>query len=162
MIYLNIPGITGNCTEVGYVGQIIVDSYNHGLSAQLNHDPSNTERTTGKPQWTEINFSKSMDSSTPQLYAACAGAKPFATATICVTRTEGDKHMLLIKYVLTDVLVSGISTSGSTGSGLPQEGFSLNFTSITGQFTQQKKDSTAKGQAAFGWDLATGLVKAPA
>ncbi len=161
MIYLKIKDIKGNCTEEGFKDQIILDSFNHGLSLPLTSQPANTERSTGGPQFSEMNFSKSMDSSSPALYMACAGAKKLGDATISVTRTEGDKHMLLVTYVLGEAMISGVSSSGSAGSGLPQESFSINFTSITSQYTKQKSDSTKEGVSPFGWDLKLGKPLAP-
>ena len=79
----------------------------------------------------------------------------------CGQRIEGAKVMSTIKYVLGDAMISGISTSGSGGGDLPQESFSINFTTITSQMTQQNPDSTQKGVAPFGWDLKEGKALAP-
>jgi type VI secretion system secreted protein Hcp len=161
MIYLKIDSIKGNCTEDPFKEQIIVDSFSHGLSQALTSRPGNTERTTDGPQFSEMNFSKTMDSSSPGLYAACAGAQKLGAATVSITRVEADKSMSTIKYTLGDAMISGISTSGSSGGDLPQESFSINFTSITSQVTQQNADSSKKGVAPFGWDLKEGKPMAP-
>ena len=156
MIYLKIASIIGNCIEVGHEKEIIVDSYSHGLSQSLTMRPGNTERTTDGPQFSEMNFSKTLDSSSPQLYAACAGNKKLGLATISVTRMEADIPMMTIIYELGDAMISNISTSGSGGGGLPNESFSINYTTITAKMTQQSPDSTPKGVAPFGWDIKTG------
>jgi type VI secretion system secreted protein Hcp len=38
---------------------------------------------------------------------------------------------------------------------MPSDSFSINYTKIASEFTQQNSDSTKKGTASFGWDLAT-------
>lgn len=162
MIYVSIDDISGNCTEAGYEEWIMVDSYSHGVGNSLTSNPGNTERTTGGVQISEMNFSKTMDASSMLLYAACAGNKNLGEVTVAVTRTEGEEQMLLVTYVLGDAMVSSISTSGSGHGDLPMESFSLNFTTITGQYTQQSPDGTALGQAPFGWDMKTRSVLAPA
>lgn len=162
MIFVSIDDISGNCTETGYEDWILVDSFSIGMSASLTSQPNNAERTTGKVNIQEMSFSKTMDVSSLLLAAACAGNKGLGDVIVCITRTEGDAEMLLVKYVLGNGLVSSISTSGHGGGGLPSESFSINFTSITGQYTKQKEDATAEGNAVFGWDMVTGIVKAPA
>lgn len=153
MIYLKIDSIKGNCTEEPYKEQMIIDSYSHGVSQFLTTRPGNTERTSDGPQFSEMTFSKTLDSSSPGLYQACAQNSKLGPATITVTRVEGGKVMETVKYVLGDAMVSNISTSGSGSGDLPSESFSLNFTSITTQMTQQNADSTKKGVSSFGWNL---------
>jgi type VI secretion system secreted protein Hcp len=160
MIYLKIDSIKGNCTDDGFKEQIMVDSFQHGLSLALTNHGKNSDRTAGGPSFSEMSFSKVMDSSTPLLYAACAGARPLKTAVVTVTRDENDKHMTTVVYNLGEAMISSISTSGSSG-GMPHESFSIHFTTITSQVTQQNTDSTKKGVAPFGWDLKKDIPLAP-
>ena len=160
MIYLKIDSIKGNCTDDGFKEQIMVDSFQHGLSLALTSHGKNSDRTSGGPSFSEMSFSKVMDSSTPLLYAACAGARPLKTAVVTVTRDENDKPMTTVVYHLGEAMISSISTSGSTGS-IPHESFSIHFTSITSQVTQQNTDSTKKGVSPFGWDLKKDIPLAP-
>jgi type VI secretion system secreted protein Hcp len=67
--------------------------------------------------------------------------------------------MLHMKYVLTNAMVSSISTSGGGDMG---DSLSLNFTQMTSEYTQQNTDSTKKGNASFGWDLSKNVAVAPA
>lgn len=153
VIILDIKDIKGNCTIDGYADKIIVNSFSHSVMLPMSGDAANTERTAGKPAFSEVNFSKMTDQSTPALYAACTEGKKLGDATIHIGRNEGGKYMSLMKYVLSNAMVSNINTSG--GGGMPSDSFSLNFTKITSEFTQQNADSTKKGTATFGWDLAT-------
>jgi type VI secretion system secreted protein Hcp len=68
--------------------------------------------------------------------------------------------MLQMKFVLSNAMVANISTGGG-GGGL-SDSFTLNFTKVTSEYTQQNTDSTKKGNASFGWDLATNTAAAPA
>jgi type VI secretion system secreted protein Hcp len=162
MLFLWIDGVTGNCTETDYVGYIKVDSFSIGMGASLTSVTNNAERTHGSVQISEMGFSKEMDVASLALASACAGNVVYPNAYLYVTRTLGDKQMMLVEYHMTDVLVSGISTSGSGHTGLPQENFSLNFTAITAQYTKQTAEATIEGQSVFGWDMKSGAVKAPA
>jgi type VI secretion system secreted protein Hcp len=41
------------------------------------------------------------------------------------------------------------------------DSFSINFTAMTSQYTQQNPDSTLAGTAPFGWDLTTNKPASP-
>ena len=150
-IILQIADIKGNCDIKGFEEQIIVQSFNHSASIPMQMDRANTERTSGRPSFSEINFSKECDIATPALYAACVSGTKLGDAKIHIGRTEGKVFMSLIEYVLSNAMVSSVSTSG--GGGQPNDSFSLNYTKITQVYTQQKEDSNVKGSAGFGWDL---------
>jgi len=45
--------------------------------------------------------------------------------------------------------------SCSGGGGIPNDSFSINFTKIEANFTQQQTDSTAKGNNTWNWNLET-------
>ena len=160
IIILQITDIKGNCELDGkFSGQIIIQSFSHSASIPMQMDRSNTERTAGRPNFSEMNFSKSADVSTPALYSACVAGTKLGDAKIYIGRTEGSKFMPLIEYVLTDAMVSNISTSG--GGGQPSDSFSLNYSAISLVYSQQNKDSTKKGSAGFGWDLVKNIAATP-
>lgn len=154
-LILSIDSITGNSTLTGFAGKIIVQSFSHSIALPMNMDVSNTERTMGRPSFSEMSLSKMTDVSTPPLYAACAAGTKLGNATLSLGRNEGGQFMLLMKYVMTNAMIANISTSG--GSGGAMDSFSLNFTKITSEFTQQNPDSTSKGTSQFGWDLTTNV-----
>lgn len=153
VILLQIKDLKGNCTIDGHADEIILNSFSHSVALPMSMDAANTERTAGRPQFSEMSFSKMTDQSTPALYAACTEGKKLGDATLHIGRNEAGKFMSLMKYVMSNAMVSNINTSG--GGGVPADSFSLNFTKITSEFTQQNADSTKKGTATFGWDLAT-------
>ena len=153
VIILQITDMKGNCTIEGHADQIILLSYSHSLSIPLSNDPANTERTAGRPNFSDMTFSKMTDQSTPALYAACAQGKKLGDAIVHIGRNEAGAFMSLMKYTLTNAMVADVSTSG--GGSMPVDSFTLNFTKIASEFTQQNADSTKKGTASFGWDLMT-------
>ena len=154
MIYLKFAQeLIGNCTEKGYEKQLIIDSFSHSLVNPLTRKIGNSDRTSDGPQFSQMSFSKVMDISTPLLYQACANNRILGSATISVTRVEGATQMLTIQYVLGDAMIESISTSGSAGSDLPYDNFTINFSSITSEYTKQKPDSSKEGVAPFSWNL---------
>ncbi len=159
-IILEIKDIKGNSMINGHADKIILNSFSHSVSLPLGMDAANTERTLGRPNFSEFQFTKETDQATPALYAACAAGTKLGDASVFIGRNEGGEFMLQMKFVLSNVMVGSISTGGG-GGGL-SDSFTLNFTQVTSEYTQQKTDATKKGNAAFGWDLATNTAVAPA
>jgi type VI secretion system secreted protein Hcp len=153
VLLLQIKDVKGNCTINGHTDEIILNSFQHGISLPMSMDAANTERTAGRPVFTEMMFSKMTDQATPALYAACAEGKKLGDATIHIGRNENGAFMSLMKYTLTNSMIANISTAG--GGGIPSDSFSINYTQIKSEFTQQNADSTKKGTASFGWNLET-------
>lgn len=145
--------IVGNCQVNGYVGKVIVLSYSHSASIPLQMDSANTERTAGRPIFSELQFSKMSDLSTTELYKACTQGTKIGTATLHVGRVENGKYMSFFKYEMSNAMISSISTSG--GGGIPSDSFSIAFTKIKCDYTQQQSDSTAKGTGTWNWNLET-------
>lgn len=158
-IILQIADIKGNCDITGFEAQIIVQSFSHSASIPMQMDRASIERTSGRPSFSEMNFSKESDVSTPSLYAACVAGTKLGDAKIHIGRTEGKVFMSLFEYVLSNAMVSSVSTNG--GGGQPNDSFSLNYTKITQIYTQQKEDSNKKGNAGFGWDLVKNVDATP-
>ena len=159
IIILEIKDIKGSCELEGNIGQINIEQFGHNVSLPMQTDRSNTERTAGRPNFSEMTFSKSSDIATPALYSACVAGTKLGDVKIHIGRTEGSKFMSLIEYVLTDAMVSNISTSG--GGGQPNDSFGLSYTVISLVYSQQNKDSTKKGSAGFGWDLVKNIAATP-
>lgn len=152
-IVLSIDSISGNSTLKEFPGKIIIDSFSHGVALPMNMDVGNTERTMGRPVFGEMSLSKMTDVSTPALYTACAAGTKLGDATLSIGRNEGGKFMLLVKYVLSNAMISNISTSGGGGGAV--DSFSINFTKITSEYSQQNPDASKKGSSTFGWDMTT-------
>jgi type VI secretion system secreted protein Hcp len=158
-ITLKIEKAKGNSVLKSHADQIILGSFSFGIQLPMNTDPAATERTLGRAFFSEVHCTKNTDVATPTLYRACAAGEKLGDATITVSRTEAENSMDLITYVLSDAMISQISTSGS---GQPTDSFGISYTKITAVYTQQNKDSSQKGKASFGWDVATNVDAAPA
>mgnify|MGYP003613588621 CR=1 FL=1 len=147
------PSIIGNCQLVGYVGKIIVHSYSHGASMPMQMDSANTERTSGRPVFSEMSFSKMSDLATTAMYKACTQGTKIGPAKLNIGRVENGVYMNFMTYVMDNAMISQMSCSG--GGGIPNDSFSINFTKIKADFTQQKTDSTSKGTGTWNWNLET-------
>jgi type VI secretion system secreted protein Hcp len=100
-----------------------------------------------------MSFSKSSDLSTTALFKACTQGTKIGPATLHIGRVENAVYMNFMTYTMDNAMVSQMSCGG--GGGIPTDSFSINFTKIAAEFTQQKTDSTQKGQAMWNWNLET-------
>jgi len=145
--------IKGNCTIAGYVDKIIVSSFSHNAHLPMGNDASNTERTMGRPVLSEMSLSKPSDLATTEMFKACTQGSKIGQAKLNIGRVENGVYMNFMTYEMENAMISQISCSG--GGGVPNDSFSINFTKIKADFTQQKTDSSAKGTGTWNWNLET-------
>jgi type VI secretion system secreted protein Hcp len=173
--------ITGNCNINGYAGKILVASYSHSVALPMQMDASNTERTAGRPIFSEISFTKMSDLSTALLYQNCTQGSKIGSAILYVGRVENGKYMKFFQYTFFNAMISSVRTEAGSvllpnsahfeynklendlssdtvlppGGGIPVDSFSLNYTKIQCDFQQQQSDSTAKGTNTWNWNIET-------
>jgi type VI secretion system secreted protein Hcp len=145
--------IKGNCTITGFSGKVIVDSFSHSVYLPMGADPSNTERTMGRPVCSEMSFTKSSDLATTEIFKACTRGAKIGDATLNIGRIENGVYMNFMTYIMSNAMISQMSCGG--GGGIPSDSFSINFTKIKADFTQQNSDSTAKGIGTWNWNMET-------
>lgn len=154
--------IKGDSVLEGFTDKIEVMSFSHNVAMQVTNDPSNKERTSGRPHVGEFTLTKFVDGSTPTLNEYCCAGKEIPSAIITCGRNSGEdggKTMPFIVYTLSNVIISNVSVSGGSG-GKPVETLSLNFTKVKWELTSQKTDGSKEGTAASTWDLAANkLIK---
>jgi type VI secretion system secreted protein Hcp len=153
VLILDLGAIKGNCTIEGYADKIIVSSFSHSAYLPMGSDAGNTERTLGRPVLSEMSFSKSSDLSTTELFKKCTQGTKIGPATLYIGRVENGVYMNFMTYVMNNAMISQMSCSG--GGGIPNDSFSINFTKIEANFTQQQTDSSAKGTGTWNWNLET-------
>ncbi len=152
VLILDLGGtIKGNCQITGYTDKIIVLSYSHSLSLPMQGDIANTERTAGRPLFSEMSLQKMSDLATTEMYKACSQGTKIGAAKLYVGSEKNGKFMNFFTYEMTNAMISNISTSG--GGGIPTDSFSINFTKLKCDYTQQQSDSTAKGTGTWNWSL---------
>ena len=83
-IFLRLDQIQGDVTAEGYVGQIELLSFSHGLS----HPQSTTADDTGKLSVAEITVTKPTDRASVRLIEAAVLGKVFAKAQITYASSD--------------------------------------------------------------------------
>jgi type VI secretion system secreted protein Hcp len=152
-IFLDIPDIKGQSTIKGFEDKIELLSASHGVAMQITSSPSNSERTSGKPNHQDLTVSKYVDLATCPMIAACNQGTNLKTITMTVGRNDAGAVLPYLVYTLENAIISSIAVSAGSGDR-PTETVTFNYTKITWDFTQQNNTLGKKGNNGAIWDLA--------
>ncbi|RYZ11872.1 MAG: type VI secretion system tube protein Hcp, partial [Comamonadaceae bacterium] len=149
------PTINGQSTIKGYEKTLEVLSFSHSVSIATSPGMTNAERTGGKPNFSDLSFSRYTDSATPQLMQACAGGTVLDGDTILTVARNDESGAVLpmVVFTLKDVVISMVSTSG--GGDLPMESVSLTYSHIKVDYHVQKIAGGLEGVTPFVFNVAT-------
>jgi type VI secretion system secreted protein Hcp len=130
--YLQLEGINGESTESvhGNTGWIEIESWSWGVT-NSGASAAGTGAGAGKVKFDEFTITKTMDSTSPLLYQACASGTHYPSVTIEMNHVGNSQGYLTI--TLSNVFISSFKTSGSGDN--PSETVTLNFQKIEYQYT---------------------------
>lgn len=149
--FLKIEGIDGESQDSQHPSAIQIESWSWGESnAGISHGSGGG---AGKVSFQDFSFTSSVSKATPKLMLAAANGKRFPRATLTVRKAGGDQQDYY-KVTLLNVMVSSYGNSGS-GTNIPTDQFSLNFTKIEFEYKTQKADGTLDAPIKASWDLKT-------
>ncbi len=125
-MYMLMDGIKGESTDSTHKDWIEVTAFTHSITVPI---ISGIEggKSTGRAQET-FTISKLMDSSSPQLYDACANGRHFRTVQVDFLRA-GDAFVKYLSVQMEDFLLSAI-TSTTDPDGPPTDRLSLVYGKI--------------------------------
>lgn len=156
---LKIEDVKGNMLLTGPAeSSMMITNWSLAVDLPVDMNVANSNRTTGRARFQEMAFTKAVDMATPVLYAACAAGTDLKTATLEVYRTANGTNLLIMKIVLSQPIISQISTGGYGEGQIPMDNFTINFTEITMEYVQQGLDGNSPGKTSFGWDLSTNVA----
>lgn len=154
MILMKLGKIKGLSQIDGHKDWVEVDSVQFGVGRAISIASSGADRDTSNPSFSEVTVNKSMDISSPDIFAEATAGKASEKCELHWVQTSGTdaKGQVYLKLDLVEPLVSSYSVS-SAGER-PSESFSLNYTKIEYQYDsysgKEKKTGTPKK-----WDLVT-------
>jgi type VI secretion system secreted protein Hcp len=150
--------VRGESSLPGYEGKIELLSFSHGVAMQMTGDISVSERTSGKPNHQDMTVTKYLDALSPVLNQACCEGKLFPEVEIIIGRNESGKVIELMKYTISNVLISSASVGGG-GGDRPVETVTLNYNKITWRFTSQNSVAGEDEAIVGKWDLAKNVPR---
>lgn len=152
MILLKLGKINGLSEIDKHEKWIQVDSLQFGVGRAISISSGGADRDTSNPSFSEITVSKSMDISSPDIFAESIAGKAAEQAEIHFVQTSGTdaKGQVFLKLTLIKPLLSGYSMS--SGGERPSESLSINFTKIEYQYDSFSGDKVTTGTPKK-WDL---------
>lgn len=151
--FLKIEGIDGESGDAKHKGEIEVESWSWGES-QTGSMGKGGGGGSGRVDMQDFHFVMRANKASPTLMLSCASGKHLSKATL-VCRKAGGKQEEFLKLNFSDLIISSFQTGGSSGSELPMDQISLNFSKIEYEYlSQDAKGATGKPVKA-GWNLAT-------
>lgn len=111
--YVSIETIPGESTAAGFEDQINIRDF-HVKVTQTPSTLKNVKhaQATGRAELHEIEFTKQVDSSSPQLIIACAEGRHIPKAEFSFTRA-GSTQQTYYKVILTDLLITEVDQLAS-------------------------------------------------
>jgi type VI secretion system secreted protein Hcp len=146
--YLKIEGVDGDSTDSQHPKWIQVLSFSHAVSA-----PS---AAASLPSLSEICFLKLTDQASPVLEQDCAKGKSFPAATLELITVDAARARFY-QIVLSNLVVSSVSASGSAGDLKPAESICLAFSLIQWSYTEFDATGLPRSNIKAWWDIALNL-----
>lgn len=150
-MFLKLNGIEGESQDSGHSKEIDVLAWNWGGSAEANL--SGSVPTAGKAQNTDLAITKYVDKATPALMLRMVTGSPISDATLTV-RKAGSTSVEYIKIVLTNILVTSLSTGGSDDDDRLTEEVTFFFGKVAFTYTPQDPTTGKAGTPiTTTWDV---------
>jgi type VI secretion system secreted protein Hcp len=125
-IYIKFDGIVGDVTQKGFQGDVQLNSFSWGMSRSI--VGTGTAREASAPSVSEIVVGKNFDSSSIDLLQGVFSDTAIPNTEVDFVQSLRGKPQSYLKIKLSDILISGFSTSSA--GDRPTESLSLNFTKI--------------------------------
>ncbi len=150
-IFAKIGTIKGESLDARHKDEVEVLAWSWGVS-QSGTVPHGGGAGAGKASFHDLSFTHRLDKASPLLMKACATGEHIREATITVRKAgAGQQEYLVIK--MTDVLVTGVSTSMSADGDAAVESVELAFGKVDLEYKPQKPDGSLDVGIHFTYDL---------
>lgn len=112
----------------------------------------------GKCNVQDISITKYYDKSSPTLMQACCKGDHFPTVELIV-RKAGGKPIEYIKIMMTEVMITSVSTGGSGGEDRLTENVTFNFAKFKIDYIEQKPDGSEGDKPTMTYSIAENVAE---
>jgi len=150
-LFLELPGIPGESTEVNHRNWISLQSLSFGISRT---GPTNSSAGSARAIGQDLGLAKRIDLASPKLALAAASGQPLATARIQWVR-QAANNVPLVQFdaVFRDVRIRSDAVSGSATELTEQLQFSYGRMTWSTPVLDARGDST--GRIEVDWNFET-------
>jgi type VI secretion system secreted protein Hcp len=150
-IILKIEGVDGESVIQDHEDEIDVLAWSWGMS-QSGSMHVGGGAGSGKVNIQDVSLTKYVDKASPSLMRACCNGEHLTEATLTI-RKAGKDALDYLKFKMSPVLVTSLSTGGSGGEDRLTENVSLNFAKVEVGYTPQKEDGTGDAEISLIWNI---------
>lgn len=150
-MFLKIDGVKGESYDHKHKDEIDILSWSWGLS-QSGTAHQGGGAGAGKVNVQDVSITKYVDKASPELMQRCCSGKHFPSATI-VIRKAGENPLEYLKIQMDEVLVSSVSTGGTSHDDRLTEHIALNFAKFEVTYKEQKKDGSGGPEVKGHWNI---------
>src|SRR5262245_48491576 len=155
MIFMKYGGIDkGSSSTEGHKGSegwMELSGLQWGVGRNIANASQGLDREPDTASVSEVVVSKKLDLASYRLFEESTHGTG-QDVTIHITKTDKQQQVTYMEYVLSNVLISGFSTS--CGGERPEETIALNFTKIEFNYTEQDPKNQSGDTPKTSWDLA--------
>lgn len=149
--FLKIPGCDGDSADNTYKNAIDVLAWSWGMTQSGSMHIAGGGGS-GKVSVHDLSITKRIDKASTVMMQKCCSGKHFPEAEL-ICRKAGDTPIEYWKIKMKEVLISSMSSGGSSGDETITENSTLNFAKFEVEFTPQNADGSAGAAATHGWDI---------
>jgi type VI secretion system secreted protein Hcp len=142
---LKLGSLKGEAVVKGFEDQIQILAWSWGMS-QSGTTHIGSGGGAGKVNVQDLHFTHYVDSASPNLIKACCTGEHFDTAKLTM-RKAGGSPLDYVVLELTDIIVTSVSSGGSSGDDLLTENVTLNFAKFKYAYQPQDNKGAKKGGA---------------
>jgi type VI secretion system secreted protein Hcp len=151
-IHIKIDGINGESTVNNHRDEVVVESWNWGVS---NPAPvaGGGGGSTGRAIFADFTFTHRVDRASPLLWKTCATGQAIRTATLSVARSgPAAQDYLTIKF--SEVRVTSVALADTALDTQPAlESVSLGYAKVDYQYRPQNPNGSLGAAVAFKFDI---------
>ena len=152
-MFLKVADIAGESQDAKHTGEIDLLAWSWGMS-QSGTMHAGSGGGAGKVNVQDMSFTHWFDKSSPNFMLYCSNGKHIPEATLIV-RKAGENPLEYIKVIMTDALVTSVSTGGSGGEERLTENVSLNFGKVKVEYQIQSAKGGGEAGPEYMWNIAT-------
>lgn len=155
-MFIRIGALKGESRDKqGHKEEIDVLSYSFGMTQQ-GYAHTGGGMGAGKVNVHDVSITKYVDKCSPDLMLHCCNGKHFPDAVL-VVRKAGEKPLEYLKYTMTDVIITSVTSGGAGGGDNVTENVSLNFAKIKVEYKEQTATGGVGATPSMTWDIAGGI-----
>ncbi|WP_445427717.1 Hcp family type VI secretion system effector [Alishewanella sp. HL-SH05] len=154
-IFLEIDGIVGETQDAKNSGAMDILAWSEGLSNSGTTHIGGAGGA-GKSNFTDLSFTKYLDSASPALRLLVANGGRVEKATL-IARRAGGSATQYFKIEMKNVIVTSFSAGGSGGEDRLTENVSLNFAEVTWTYYPIDRFGNPLAPISTGWNIAANV-----